>query len=110
MHAWLPPRDHPRFLSPTVEGFEEIRVIDLIDLEVRQWDLNLFKGLFYPNEAELIRSIPLCHVPTEDKLIWPYTSSGQYTVQLGNRFLAHENHSNHTVEEPRSSEEVWKLI
>lgn len=59
MHAWLPPRDHPRFLSPTVEGFEEIRVIDLIDLEVRQWDLNLFNGLFYPNEAELIRSIPV---------------------------------------------------
>ena len=76
INAWLPPRDHPRILSPTVEGFEEIRVIDLIDPKVRQWDLNLLNGLFNPNEVELIRSIPLCHVPTEDKLIWPYTSSG----------------------------------
>ena len=90
MDAWLPYRDHPGILSPVVEGFEEIRVIDLIDSEVRRWDLNLLNVLFNPNEVELIKSIPLCHVLTEDKLIWPYTSSGQYIVQLGYKFLAHE--------------------
>ena len=90
MDAWLPHCDHLGILSPVVEGFEEIRVIDLIDPELRQWDLNLLNGLFNPNEVELIRSIPLCHVLIKDKLIWPYTSSGQYIVQLGYKFLAHE--------------------
>ena len=90
MDAWPPHCDHLGILSPMVEGFEEIRVIDLIDPEVRQWDLNLLNGLFNPNEVELIRSIPLRHVLIEDKLIWPYTSSGQYIVQLGYKFLSHE--------------------
>ena len=34
-NAWLPPCDHSKILSPTVDGFEEIRVVDLIDLRVR---------------------------------------------------------------------------
>ena len=34
MDAWLPHCDHLGILSPVVEGFEEIRVIDLIDPEV----------------------------------------------------------------------------
>ena len=52
MDAWLPYRDHPGILSPVVEGFEEIRVIDLIDPKVRQWDLNLLNGLFNPRSEE----------------------------------------------------------
>lgn len=36
-NAWLPSCDHSNILSPTVDGFEEIRVVDLIDPRVRQW-------------------------------------------------------------------------
>ena len=32
LDAWLPYNDHPRILSPTVDGFEEAKVADLIDL------------------------------------------------------------------------------
>lgn len=110
MNAWLPPYDHRRILSPLVEGFEEARMIDLIDPKVRQWDLNLLNGLFNPNEMEMIKSIPLCRAPMEDKLIWPYTSSGQYTSQSRYRFLTHENHNSHIAKYPNSSGEVWKLI
>ena len=31
LDAWLPPLDHPRVLSPQVEGFENLKVFDLID-------------------------------------------------------------------------------
>lgn len=54
MDARLPPREHPRILSLTVECFKEARVIDLIDSELRQWDLNLLHSLFNPNEVEMI--------------------------------------------------------
>ena len=32
LDAWLPYNDHPRILSPIVDGFEEAKVVDLIDL------------------------------------------------------------------------------
>ena len=31
LDAWLPYNDHPRILSPTVNGLEEAKVADLID-------------------------------------------------------------------------------
>ena len=53
---------------------------DLIDPESRQWDLNLLQGLFNPSKENLIKSFPLCNVAMEDKVIWPHTPSGKYTV------------------------------
>ena len=61
LDAWLPSYDHPRILSPTVDGFEEAGVADLIDPDTRQWDSCLLQGLFNPHEVDLIRSIPLCN-------------------------------------------------
>ena len=31
LYAWLPNNYHPRILSPTVDGFEEAKVVDFID-------------------------------------------------------------------------------
>ena len=76
LDAWLPSHEHLRILTPMVVGFEEARVADLIDPSTRQWDSNMLQGLFAPNEAELIKSIPLCSSSMEDKMAWPYTSLG----------------------------------
>jgi len=67
-------------MSPVVEGFENTKVEDLIDLVSRQWDLGLLQGLFNPHEVNLIRSIPLSSFSCNDKIIWPFNSSGQYSV------------------------------
>ena len=67
-NAWLPSCDHSNILSPTVDGFEEIRVVDLIDSRVRQW-LKYSPQLFNPKEVSLIKSIPIYSANTEDKLI-----------------------------------------
>ena len=56
--AWLPPLDHLRILSPQVEGFEDIKVFDLIDLDSKSWDDGLLHGLLNPKEVSLIKSIP----------------------------------------------------
>ena len=106
----LPSHDHPRVLSPIVECFEEARVADLIDPESRQWDLNLLQGLFNPTKANLIKSIPLCNAAMEDKVIWPHTPSGQYTVQSGYRYLMRENSCNPILERSNQEGEIWKLI
>lgn len=45
-----------------------------------------------------------------DKLIWPYTSSGQYSVQSGYSFLAKENIINPATANPNPNGGVWKLV
>ena len=85
--AWLPSQEHPRVLSDIVPGFEDSRVADLINLSTRTWDVNLVHGLLSPDEAALVLSIPLRRTPVEDKIIWPFTPLGNYTVNLGSKFL-----------------------
>ena len=85
--AWLPSLEYPRMLSNMVTSFEDMKVNDLVDPVSNQWDAGLLQGLFSSQEVELIMSIPLCRTYIEDKLIWLYTSSGNYTVKSGIIFL-----------------------
>ena len=85
--AWLPSVEHLRVLSDIVLGFEEGRVSDLINPLTRTWDLHLVHRLLSPEEAALVLSIPLSRTPVEDKIIWPFTPSGKYTVNSGSKFL-----------------------
>ena len=39
------------------------------------------KNMFFPNEAELILSIPISARLPEDSLIWAWTSNGRLTVK-----------------------------
>ena len=51
----------------------------------------MLHGLFNPKEMSLIKNIPLCITSVEDKLVWPFTVSGEYTVKSGYNFLAKLN-------------------
>ncbi|XP_050241310.1 uncharacterized protein LOC126690232 [Quercus robur] len=84
-NAWLPSKTHPRIESQVVNGFEEMKVSALIDPITKKWDSNMLNGLFTPQEAELILSIPLCPNAVEDTVVWPFTPSGIYTVRSGTR-------------------------
>ena len=53
----------------------------------------LIQGLFAPQEAALVLSIPLSRHFAEDKIIWPFNASGSYFVKIGYNFLAKENFS-----------------
>ena len=108
--AWLPSNDHPKILSQVVPGFEDAKVSDLIDPVQRRWETDLIRGLFLPEEVELILSIPLTYHPTEDKVIWPYNSSGAYSVNLGTKFLAKENNLSNTRTDHEHDEDTWKQI
>ena len=55
-------------------------------------------------------SIPLCRTYVEDKLIWPYTASGTYTVKSGYKFLAFAETDQTTTANPSLDGGIWKLI
>ena len=109
--AWLPSLDHPTVQSPVVEGFQEAKVVDLINPVSHRWEFELINGLFTPQEAELILSIPLSQNRTEDKVIWPFVSSSNYTVKSGYNFFIKENSSQITSSNNSGPHQVlWKNI
>ena len=63
--------------------------------------------MFEPVEATVIKGIPLCSFSQRDKLIWPFTPSGQYTVKLGYRFL---DEGSTSVQASADDSLFWKKI
>ena len=59
----------------------------LIDAQTGWWNTHLIDLCFYPPEAALIKSLPLCTVPQPDILIWPKENSGMYSVKSGYKCL-----------------------
>ncbi|KAL0002087.1 hypothetical protein SO802_015868 [Lithocarpus litseifolius] len=109
--AWLPSQDKPTVQSPMVKGFQEAKVSDLINPDSHKWESDLIKGLFTPQEAELILSIPLSQWRTKDKLIWPFVSSGNYIVKSGYNFLIKENSAQATSStNPGINQAIWRNI
>ena len=60
-------------------------VSSLVDVERRGWDVEKVENMFFPNEAELILSIPISARLPEDSLIWAWTSNGRLTVKSANK-------------------------
>ena len=110
LDAWLPPLDHPWILSPQVEGFVDLKVFVLIDLDSKSWDDSLLHGLFNPVEESLINSIPLYFTSVEDKLVWPFTALGEYTVKSSYNFLANENLNTQALGQSVQDSGIWKLV
>ena len=62
----------------------------LIDPIKREWISELVDGLFVPEDADIIKKIPLSRAASEDKFYWPYSSNEIYTCKSGYRFLKEE--------------------
>ena len=84
--------------------------LTLIDPITKKWDSYLLNGLFTPQEAKLILSIPLCQNAVEDTVVWPFTPSGNYTVKSSTRFLTADQAITQREEPEQTSNEVWKSI
>ena len=70
-HHWLPIK-HPTRISSPLESMENATMDLLIDAETRSWNAGSIDGLFAPNEADLIKRIPLAWLACEDELFWPF--------------------------------------
>ena len=75
-HHWLPRKHPPLLSSPPIASMEDATVDILIDAEKRQWDHGMVDGFFAPQEAELIKSLPLAQAESEDIIFWPWARDG----------------------------------
>ncbi|CAL2235432.1 unnamed protein product [Prunus armeniaca] len=111
---WL---HHKTTLRPkptiTVSGPIPTLVNDLIDRDLREWNLASISNVIDPVVTNLIRAIPLRNLTREDTLIWPWNNDGMFCVRSGYHW-AMENleavcsvpeHHSHQVEK-----KLWKSI
>ncbi|XP_062028747.1 uncharacterized protein LOC133744696 [Rosa rugosa] len=80
---WLPVPYNFKPFSLPMEGLEDLKVVDLIDPDVKAWQLDLLQELFTPHEVDVIASIPLSLRHTEDRLVWHFDKKGCYNVKSG---------------------------
>ena len=58
----------------------------------------------------MIMSIPLCQSFAQDKLIWPFSPLGIYTVKSVSKFLANKSKLSSAPGDSSQSNRVWKII
>ena len=77
-------------------GQEHSCVEVLIDPIQRKWRDEVVDHVVERAEAEVIKSIPLSSTSQPDAIVWPFTLSGRYSVQLVYRcyktVLMHNKH------------------
>jgi ribonuclease HI len=56
-------------------------VADLIDQDTMRWNMELIQAEFMEEEAQVISSIPLNPLKSEDKLIWRCSANGDFSVR-----------------------------
>ena len=85
------PKKHPpKISSPILDSMEEATMDCLINLETRTWNHEMIDESFAPQEADLIKKIPLVKHATTDSVFWPMVEDGQYSCKSGYRFLKEE--------------------
>ena len=111
--AWLPSPEG-RINSPVSHLALDSTVDSLINSATGWWNINLIDLCFYPFEAKLIKSLPLCSTPQPDTLVWRSEKLGSYSVKSGYKLL----YELHTLDKnnPQVSESqkgfwksIWKL-
>ena len=63
---WLPRKHPPLVLSPIVPSMEDATVDIMIEAETRQRSHDLIDGIFAPQEAKLIITIPLARIESDN--------------------------------------------
>ncbi|KAM6576524.1 hypothetical protein CsatB_028361 [Cannabis sativa] len=99
---WIP--NHSSFLSLVYKGDDAMTVAHLITGS-RQWNLEALQQNFSQPDIDNILSIPLSLYPSEDILIWHYSSTGCYTVKSGYQFDADSQDT--TAPSSSSSSNDW---
>ena len=108
---WLPTKSQPKVTSPMIFGQKNSVVEVLINQLTCRWRSEVIDHCFNLAEAEVIKSIPLSSTSQPDKLIWPFTPTGHYSIKYGYRFLF-ESNSAQPLSNPSSSQSKgwWKKL
>ena len=88
--AWLPNSNAGRILFHRGGFALNSTTIELIDPNSGWWNLGLIDQCFYPPDAQIIISLPLCITPQTDSFVWPAEKNGSYSVKSGYKILCEE--------------------
>ncbi|KAL6133592.1 hypothetical protein ACLB2K_065827 [Fragaria x ananassa] len=80
---WIPRPHTFKPYSGVMEGLEELKVVDLIDPDSLEWMVDLLEELFFDDEVDMIKKIPLSVRNPPDRLVWHFDKHGSYTVKSG---------------------------
>ncbi|KAK2656123.1 hypothetical protein Ddye_009175 [Dipteronia dyeriana] len=78
---WIPRPSTFRVISPDVLG--ETAKVSELKLPYGAWNESLIRGVFLPDDAELILHIPSPVSSRCDSLLWHYDKFGMYSVKSG---------------------------
>ena len=78
---WLPKPDSFRVDSPRRPQGEAEMVANLMDPEIRRWNVDKVRRTVLPHEAELVLSILVSPRLPEDSVIWRWTNNGRFSIR-----------------------------
>lgn len=87
----------------------------LLNQNSEGWNEDLLKSLFYEEKVQAILAIPVRLMGAKDRLVWPYSSNGQYTVSSGYKVAKMKKQQQKEEEGPsskRTKDEkmLWKKV
>jgi hypothetical protein len=75
------------------------------------WNSPLIDSIFMQSEGDLIKQLPLFQNPTEDKLMWPHTTDGCYSVRSGYNILKQwQENRNCNSASPNTYNKIWTRL
>lgn len=81
MERPLIPTIPTRPTRPIAQVFPKIS--DLIDRELKEWDVRLLKNYVVHEDIPLIRSLVISPTNRHDLFCWNFTKNGKYTIKYG---------------------------
>lgn len=78
--AWIPILPNFKTNSAKPENFEVFKVVDLISVDDRSWNIHLLHQLFNDEEIDVILKIPIAPQGCLDRLVWHHDRKGVYSV------------------------------
>ncbi|KAL8148634.1 hypothetical protein AgCh_005843 [Apium graveolens] len=76
---WLADVEHP-YISSTTLGLEDAKVVSLMNMDSKSWDVELISDMFNDRDKLCILNIPFSADMNIDKLYWVGEMSGSYSV------------------------------
>ena len=86
---WLNTRSTYRVVAPERPGNQIAMVKELLREDGLEWDTELVRNLFFPQDVEAILSIPISVATTRDRMVWAEEKKGKFSVRSAYR-LARE--------------------
>ncbi|KAK4387778.1 putative mitochondrial protein [Sesamum angolense] len=78
---WLPRSPSFRVITPRPSHVHVVWVHDLISEDLHDWNVELIRAMFWPEDRDLILQTPLSLVGSVDLLVWHYSKNGIFSVR-----------------------------